>query len=57
MNEYYKYHQHFGHDIDSSEEFHSKVESMMMLGMLRMGGPKKNDILGTMIGYNKKVEV
>jgi len=40
MNEYCKYHQHFGHNINSFEEFHSKVESMMMLGMLRKGGPK-----------------
>jgi hypothetical protein len=29
----------------------------MMLVMLRMSGPKENDILGTMTGYNKKVEV
>jgi len=50
MNEYCKYHQHFRHDIDSFEEFHSKVESMMMLGMFIMGGPKEN-------AYNKKVEV
>jgi hypothetical protein len=33
-NEYYKYHQQFGHDIDSCEEFHFEVEDMMTLGIL-----------------------
>ena len=31
VNEYCKYHQQFGHDINSCEEFHSEVEDMMML--------------------------
>ena len=30
-NEYCKYHQQLGHDIDSCEEFHLEVENMMTL--------------------------
>ncbi|XP_073268737.1 uncharacterized protein [Populus alba] len=56
-NEYCKYHQQFGHDIDSCEEFHLEVENMMTLGMLRLMKPKEDDLVGTMTGCNEKVEV
>ncbi|XP_061947974.1 uncharacterized protein LOC133671268 [Populus nigra] len=56
-NEYCKYHQQFGHDIDSCEEFHFKVENMMTLEILRLMKPKEDELVGTMTGFNKKVEV
>jgi hypothetical protein len=57
VNEYCKYHQQFGHDIDSCEEFHFEVEDMMTLGILRLMKPKEDELVGTMTGCNKKVEV
>jgi hypothetical protein len=45
-NEYCKYHQQFGHDINSCEEFHSDVEDMMTLGILRLMMPKENNLVG-----------
>jgi hypothetical protein len=54
--EYCEYHQHMGHHINSCEEFRAKVEDMMMLGMLRIGAPKEN-LVGTMTGFDKKVKI
>jgi hypothetical protein len=45
-NEYCKYHQQFGHDINYCEEFHSDVEDMMTLGVLRLMMPKENNLVG-----------
>lgn len=45
-NEYCKYHQQFGHDINYCEEFHSDVEDMMTLGILRLMMPKENNLVG-----------
>lgn len=45
-NEYCKYHQQFGHDINSCEEFHSDVEDMMTLWILRLMMPKENNLVG-----------
>ena len=56
-NEYCKYHQQFDHDIDSCEEFHFEVKDMMALGMLILMKPKEDELVGTMTGCNKKVEV
>jgi hypothetical protein len=56
-NEYCKYHQQLGHDIDSCEEFHLEVENMMTLGMLRLMKLKEDELVGTMTGCNQKVEV
>jgi hypothetical protein len=45
-NEYCKYHQQFGHGINSCEEFHSDVKDMMTLGVLRLMMPKENNLVG-----------
>ncbi|KAL3566506.1 hypothetical protein D5086_031921 [Populus alba] len=49
-NEYYKYHQRLGHDIDLCKEFHLEVENMMVLGMLRLMKPEEDELVGTMTG-------
>ena len=45
-----------GYHINSCKEFQVKVEDMMTLGVLRIGAPEE-DLVGTMIGFDKKVEV
>ena len=57
MSEYCKYHQQFGHDIDYCEEFNCEVESMMMLGVLRLMKHEEDDLVGTLTSYGNKEEV
>jgi hypothetical protein len=57
MNEYCKYHQQFGHDIDSCEEINWEVEGMMARGVLRLTKHEEVDLVGTLTGYGNKEEV
>jgi hypothetical protein len=57
MSEYCKYHQQFGHDIDSCEEFNWEVEGMMTRGVLRLMKHEEDDLVGTLTGYGNKEEV
>jgi len=57
MSEYCKYHQQFGQDIDSCEEFNWEVEGMMARGVLRLTKHEEDDLIGTLIGYGNKEEV
>ena len=54
--EYCEYHQHIGHHINYCKVFRVKVEDMMTLGVLRVGALEEN-LVGTMTGFDKKVEV
>jgi hypothetical protein len=52
-----KYHQQIGYDIDRCEEFDYEVKRVMILGMLRQKGSKKDVVIGMITCQDKKFEV